>query len=238
MHAVDFSTPVVDTQQDVRLVSASTTQNCTDIVLERPFQTCDPSDLPVLEGVPQILIWSQSPSSDLSYHSGSRGHMTAVLRPLPPCPSSADATALEFHNCSLVLQRQLLLGDPAAGIMRVNVTLDQAPTGPGDANGTKYVCKYVRLPSDRKYHITGFTGIVGSQRLHHVVLFRCPSEGPSGGVSAARAAGEAFECTNESITCTVSSQHDQEPQNEQDSCQACAIAIGMLTSSKPTHSMP
>lgn len=38
---------------------------------------------------------------------------------------------------------------------------------------TTYMCKFIHLPSDRKYHIVSYTGVVTSKFLHHMVLDKC-----------------------------------------------------------------
>eukprot|EP00877_Chromochloris_zofingiensis_P000822 jgi/Chrzof1/10740/Cz05g10200.t1 len=83
---------------------------------------------------------------------------------------------------------------------------------------TTYMCKFIHLPSDRKYHIVSYTGVVTSKFLHHMVLDKCrrvrndfviqifrgASTVKPPGMTPQQAAGQPWDCTTSGPPCSES----------------------------------
>jgi hypothetical protein len=76
------------------------------------------------------------------------------------------------------------LTDPAAFPFDLVLYNHTAPPRP-----TSYICNYTQLPSDAKYHITGWQALEVSPVIHHMILYTCGTKRPD-----MADVGEAVEC--------------------------------------------
>ncbi|XP_067274799.1 DBH-like monooxygenase protein 2 homolog [Pseudorasbora parva] len=175
-HAVGNSIPVVDQQQNYKLLSLSESDGKTVLKFQRSIKSCDDKDLPITN-LPMKLIYAYGQSDDIVYHNNRRGTKEVNLlkympRVNPPNSKYFDMTMVDF-------------------------------TVP--ANQTYYHCKIMTAPTfDRKQHIyrvsasMNFTHMIyppicrssssltyfhflqiepfitNFDLVHHVLLYRCP----------------------------------------------------------------
>ncbi|XP_026113971.1 DBH-like monooxygenase protein 2 homolog [Carassius auratus] len=146
-HAVGKSMPVIDQQQNYKLLSLTESDGKTVMKFQRSISSCDQHDLPITN-LPMKLIYAYGQTDDITYHSTQRGTKELNLlkykpRVNPPNSSSFDITMFNF-------------------------------TVPD--NQTHYHCKIVRAPTfDRKQHIYRIEPVITNPDLvHHLLLYRCP----------------------------------------------------------------
>ncbi|XP_067239299.1 DBH-like monooxygenase protein 2 homolog [Chanodichthys erythropterus] len=146
-HAEGNSIPVVDQQQDYKLLSLIESNGKTVMKFQRSIESCDENDLPITN-LPMKLIFAYGQSDDIVYHSNRRGTKEVNLlkympRVNPPNSKYFDVTMVNF-------------------------------TVP--ANQTYYHCKVMRAPTfDRKQHIYRIEPFITNIDLvHHLLLYRCP----------------------------------------------------------------
>ncbi|XP_052390510.1 DBH-like monooxygenase protein 2 homolog isoform X1 [Carassius gibelio] len=146
-HAVGKSMPVIDQQQNYKLLSLTESDGKTVMKFQRSISSCDQHDLPITN-LPMKLIYAYGQTDDITYHSTQRGTKELNLlkympRVNPPNSSSFDITMVNF-------------------------------TVPD--NQTHYHCKIVRAPTfDRKQHIYRIEPVITNPDLvHHLLLYRCP----------------------------------------------------------------
>ncbi|XP_026113970.1 DBH-like monooxygenase protein 2 homolog [Carassius auratus] len=146
-HAGGNSMPVIDQQQNYKLLSLTESNGKTVMKFQRSISSCDQHDLPITN-LPMKLIYAYGQTDDITYHSTQRGTKELNLlkykpRVNPPNNSSFDITMVNF-------------------------------TVP--AKQTYYHCKIVRpLTFDRKQHIYRIEPVITNPDLvHHLLLYRCP----------------------------------------------------------------
>ncbi|XP_059354299.1 DBH-like monooxygenase protein 2 homolog [Carassius carassius] len=146
-HAGGNSMPLVDHQQNYKLLSLNESDGKTIMKFQRSIGSCDENDLPITN-LPMKLIYAYGQTDDITYHSTRRGTKELNLlkympRVNPPNSSFFDITMVNF-------------------------------TVP--ANQTHYHCKIVRAPTfDRKQHIYRIEPVITNRDLvHHLLLYRCP----------------------------------------------------------------
>ncbi|XP_052390511.1 DBH-like monooxygenase protein 2 homolog isoform X2 [Carassius gibelio] len=146
-HAVGNSMPLVDQQQNYKLLSLNESEGRTIMKFQRSIGSCDENDLPITN-LPMKLIYAYGQTDDITYHSTQRGTKELNLlkympRVNPPNSSSFDITMVNF-------------------------------TVP--AKQTHYHCKIVSAPTfDRKQHIYRIEPVITNPDLvHHMLLYRCP----------------------------------------------------------------
>ncbi|XP_016353205.1 DBH-like monooxygenase protein 2 homolog [Sinocyclocheilus anshuiensis] len=146
-HAVGKSMPVVDQQQNYKLLSLTESDGKTVMKFQRSIGSCDENDLPITN-LPMKLIYAYGQNDNITYHSTRRGRKELNLlkympRVNPPNSSFFDITMVNF-------------------------------TVP--AKQTHYHCKIMRAPTfDRKQHIYRIEPVITNFDLvHHLLLYRCP----------------------------------------------------------------
>ncbi|KAF4099805.1 DBH-like monooxygenase protein 2 homolog [Onychostoma macrolepis] len=146
-HAVGNSIPVVDQQQNYKLLSLTESDGKTVMKFQRSIGSCDDNDLPITN-LPMKLIYAYGQTDDITYHSTRRGTKELNLlkympRVNPPNTNFFDLTMVNF-------------------------------TVP--ATQTHYHCKIMKAPTfDRKQHIYRIEPFITNFDLvHHLLLYRCP----------------------------------------------------------------
>ncbi|XP_067274110.1 DBH-like monooxygenase protein 2 homolog [Pseudorasbora parva] len=146
-HAVGNSIPVVDQQQNYKLLSLNESDGKTVLKFQRSIKSCDENDL-TITNLPMKLIYAYGQSDDIVYHNNRRGTKEVNLlkympRVNPPNSKYFDMTMVNF-------------------------------TVP--ANQTYYHCKVMKAQTfDRKQHIYRIEPFITNFDLvHHVLLYRCP----------------------------------------------------------------
>uniref|UniRef100_A0A9J8CB34 Monooxygenase, DBH-like 1, like n=3 Tax=Cyprinus carpio TaxID=7962 RepID=A0A9J8CB34_CYPCA len=146
-HAVGKSMPLVDQQQNYKLLSLTESDGKTVMKFQRSIGSCDENDLPITN-LPMKLIYAYGQTDDITYHTNRRG--TKELNLLKYMPRVNPPNSNFFD------------------ITMVNFTVP--------ANQTHYHCKIVRAPTfDRKQHIYRTEPVITNPDLvHHLLLYRCP----------------------------------------------------------------
>ncbi|XP_042634352.1 DBH-like monooxygenase protein 2 homolog [Cyprinus carpio] len=146
-HAGGNSMPVVDQQQNYKLLSLTESDGKTVMKFQRSIEACDENDLPITN-LPMKLIYAYGQTDDITYHSNRRG--TKELNLLKYMPRVNPPNSKYFD------------------MTMVNFTVP--------ANQTHYHCKIVRAPTfDRKQHIYRIEPVITNFDLvHHLLLYRCP----------------------------------------------------------------
>uniref|UniRef100_A0A8C2H7N4 Monooxygenase, DBH-like 1, like n=1 Tax=Cyprinus carpio TaxID=7962 RepID=A0A8C2H7N4_CYPCA len=146
-HAVGKSMPLVDQQQNYKLLSLTESDGKTVMKFQRSIGSCDENDLPITN-LPMKLIYAYGQTDDITYHSNRRG--TKELNLLKYMPRVNPPNSNFFD------------------ITMVNFTVP--------ANQTHYHCKILRAPTfDRKQHIYRTEPVITNPDLvHHLLLYRCP----------------------------------------------------------------
>uniref|UniRef100_A0A8C1UL72 Monooxygenase, DBH-like 1, like n=1 Tax=Cyprinus carpio TaxID=7962 RepID=A0A8C1UL72_CYPCA len=146
-HAGGNSMPVVDQQQNYKLLSLTESDGKTVMKFQRSIEACDENDLPITN-LPMKLIYAYGQTDDITYHSSRRG--TKELNLLKYMPRVNPPNSKYFD------------------MTMVNFTVP--------ANQTHYHCKIVRSPTfDRKQHIYRIEPVITNFDLvHHLLLYRCP----------------------------------------------------------------
>uniref|UniRef100_A0A8C1UM66 Monooxygenase, DBH-like 1, like n=1 Tax=Cyprinus carpio TaxID=7962 RepID=A0A8C1UM66_CYPCA len=146
-HAVGKSMPLVDQQQNYKLLSLTESDGKTVMKFQRSIGSCDENDLPITN-LPMKLIYAYGQTDDITYHTNRRG--TKELNLLKYMPRVNPPNSNFFD------------------ITMVNFTLP--------SNQTHYHCKIVRAPTfDHKQHIYRIEPVITNPDLvHHLLLYRCP----------------------------------------------------------------
>ncbi|XP_026104691.1 DBH-like monooxygenase protein 2 homolog isoform X2 [Carassius auratus] len=146
-HAGGNSMPVVDEQQNYKLLSLTESNGKTVMKFQRSISSCDDKDLPITD-LPMKLIYAYGQTDDITYHSAQRG--TKELNLLKYMPRVNPPNSNFFD------------------ITMVNFTVP--------AKQTYYHCKIMKAPTfDRKKHIYRIEPVITNFDLvHHLLLYRCP----------------------------------------------------------------
>uniref|UniRef100_A0A8C0YK23 Monooxygenase, DBH-like 1, like n=1 Tax=Cyprinus carpio carpio TaxID=630221 RepID=A0A8C0YK23_CYPCA len=146
-HAQGNSMPVVDKQQNYKLLSLTESDGKTVIKFQRSISSCDENDLPITD-LPMKLIYAYGQTDDITYHSAQRG--TKELNLLKYMPRVNPPNSNFFD------------------ITMVNFTVP--------AKQTYYHCKIMKAPTfDHKRHIYRIEPVITNFDLvHHLLLYRCP----------------------------------------------------------------
>ncbi|XP_016411972.1 DBH-like monooxygenase protein 2 homolog [Sinocyclocheilus rhinocerous] len=146
-HAVGKSMPVVDQQQNYKLLSLTESDGKTVMKFQRSIGSCDENDLPITN-LPMKLIYAYGQNDNITYHSTRRGRKELNLLKYMPRVNPPNSNFFD--------------------ITMVNFTVP--------ANQTHYHCKIVRAPTfDRKQHIYRIEPVITNFDLvHHLLLYRCP----------------------------------------------------------------
>ncbi|XP_043076102.1 DBH-like monooxygenase protein 2 homolog isoform X1 [Puntigrus tetrazona] len=145
-HAVGTSIPLVDKQQNYKLLSLTESDGKTVMKFQRSISYCDENDLPIT-GLPMKLIYAYGETDEIAYHGNRRG--TKELNLLKYMPQSNPPNSNFFD------------------ITMVNFTVP--------ANQTYYHCKVMKIPTfDHKKHIYRIAPVITNVDIvHHLALYRC-----------------------------------------------------------------
>uniref|UniRef100_A0A671NDQ8 Monooxygenase, DBH-like 1, like n=1 Tax=Sinocyclocheilus anshuiensis TaxID=1608454 RepID=A0A671NDQ8_9TELE len=145
-HAVGKSIPLVDKQQNYKLLSLTESDGKTVMTFQRSIGSCDENDLPITN-LPMKLIYAYGQTDEIMYHSTRRG--TKQLNLLKYMPRINPPNSNFFD------------------ITMVNFTVP--------AKQTYYHCKIMKAPTfDRKRTFIIEPVITNIDVMHHLVLYRCP----------------------------------------------------------------
>ncbi|XP_050995493.1 DBH-like monooxygenase protein 2 homolog [Labeo rohita] len=146
-HAGGNSMPVVDQQQNYKLLSLIESDGKTVMKFQRSIDSCDKDDLSITD-LPMKLIYAYGQTDDITYHSTRRG--TKELNLLKYMPRVNPPNSNFFD------------------ITMVNFTIP--------ANQTHYHCKIMQAPTfGPKQHIYRIEPVISNIDLvHHLLLYRCP----------------------------------------------------------------
>ncbi|XP_043075757.1 DBH-like monooxygenase protein 2 homolog [Puntigrus tetrazona] len=146
-HAVGTSIPLVDKQQNSKLLSLTESDGKTVMKFQRSITSCDENDLPITD-LPMKLIYAYGETDEIAYHGNRRG--TKELNLLKYMPQSNPPNSNFFD------------------ITMANFTVP--------ANQTYYHCKIMKTPTfDHKRHIYRIAPVITNIDLvHHLALYLCP----------------------------------------------------------------
>ncbi|XP_026146155.1 DBH-like monooxygenase protein 2 homolog [Carassius auratus] len=146
-HAVAFSKPLVDEQQNYKRLSLTESNGKTVMKFQRSISSCDKNDLPITD-LPMKLIYAYGLTDEIKYHSNRRG--TKELNLLKYMPQVKSPNSKHFDMT----------------MINLNVPAKQ----------TYYHCKIMKAPTfDRKKHIYRIEPLITNiDVVHHLVLYRCP----------------------------------------------------------------
>nr|XP_055042461.1 DBH-like monooxygenase protein 2 homolog [Misgurnus anguillicaudatus] len=146
-HAAGNSMPVVDQQQNYKLLSLNQSDGKTVMKFQRSIESCDEDDLPITS-LPIKLIYAYGLNDDITYHDTRRGTKEVNLLRYKPRISPPDSQYFDLTTDNLTI-----------------------PT-----EKTYYHCKIIKGPTfSQKQHIYRFEPLIRNVDLvHHLLLFRCP----------------------------------------------------------------
>ncbi|XP_042584940.1 DBH-like monooxygenase protein 2 homolog isoform X1 [Cyprinus carpio] len=145
-HAGGNSMPVVDQQQNYKLLSLTESDGKTVMKFQRSIDSCDKDDLPITD-LAMKLIYAYGQTDDITYHSNRRG--TKELNLLKYMPHVNPPNSSFFD------------------ITMVNFTVP--------AKQTYYHCKIMKARFGPKQHIYRIEPVIENFDLvHHLLLYRCP----------------------------------------------------------------
>ncbi|CAG7732760.1 unnamed protein product [Allacma fusca] len=142
--------PKIDDHQDWELISASENNTHTILNFGRPFDTCDPEDLPITSATTKV-IWSMGMTDVIQYHAKRGSRSVNMFDPAPPKYDVSEFDTWELN---------------------VNTSL---PNG----QDTVYWCTCHRSPDFPEYkkHIVGFEVMLDNEEAlahnHHMILHNC-----------------------------------------------------------------
>ncbi|XP_043075759.1 DBH-like monooxygenase protein 2 homolog [Puntigrus tetrazona] len=166
-HAVGKSIPLVDKQQNYKLLSLTNSDGKTVMKFQRSISSCDENDLPITD-LPMKLIYAYGDTDEIAYHSNRRG--TKELNLLKYMPQSNPPNKKYFD------------------MTMINFTVP--------ANQTHYHCKIMKAPTfHSKQHIYRIEPVITNFDLvHHLLLYRCPPSVTSESFEAECYSGVDEEC--------------------------------------------
>ncbi|XP_072542242.1 DBH-like monooxygenase protein 2 homolog [Salminus brasiliensis] len=146
-HAVANFLPLLDEQQDYKLLSLTEADGKTVMKFERSISACDEDDYSITE-VPVKLIYAYGKTDNISYHASQRGTKEVNLLKFMPKARLPDSSYFD--------------------LTMTNFTVP--------AENTYYHCKVMNIPLlDQKYHIYRIEPLIENVDLvHHLLLYRCP----------------------------------------------------------------
>jgi len=140
--------PKVDAHQDLKLISAISSEDSLVVVFTRKIIPCDvDEDVAIQENETPIIF---AYGANFGYHAQNRG-----------------TTEIYFH--SIPTEKPL-----PADTRQVQILM---PPYNVPAKDTTYTCVPIEVPHDQKYHIVKWRPIIDPANLayvHHMVLFKCP----------------------------------------------------------------
>ncbi|ODM94234.1 DBH-like monooxygenase protein 1 [Orchesella cincta] len=150
MHATAMAPPILDTQSDWTLISASEDASKTYLKFSRLLNTCDKDgDYPISNDTVQV-IWSMGSSDTIAYHQSNRG--TKSLNFLLPDEDNFNP------------------GDYAHLDIVTDVEMPQ--------QDTTYWCSIHKIQAlNRKQHVVAFEALLDNElamnHTHHFIIFKC-----------------------------------------------------------------
>ncbi|OXA49591.1 DBH-like monooxygenase protein 1 homolog [Folsomia candida] len=155
-HATGETTPILDTQQDWRLLEAYelTAENKTILKFSRLLNTCDEQDFAIGNDTSRI-IWALGATDSIGYH-GATNRGTKSMNLVHATTPELDVSTLQNYTIA------------------VNITMP--------AIDTAYWCTFHKGPTlTGKHHIVAFDTLLPSlesfQHTHHFVVYTCKAPG-------------------------------------------------------------
>ncbi|KAI9347717.1 PHM/PNGase F domain-containing protein [Obelidium mucronatum] len=179
-------TPVADVQQDAFLLTAPpASATNTVFTFMRPIKTCDAADYEIVEGVAHHIVyaWGQSTTA-FGYH-GPTDRGNTVLTLLSASLNSTAGVQKEKAQ-KAVHKLQLSSSLQSLEIRFPNVTVP--------SQMTSYLCVHFEVPSDQKYHVVEFEGIVTTSVVHHMIMYGCYQKPAS--------FGDVYDCARMESACS------------------------------------
>eukprot|EP00877_Chromochloris_zofingiensis_P012957 jgi/Chrzof1/7915/Cz02g41050.t1 len=169
-HAEGFVPPVEDAHNDLVLVGLSVPESgAISAVLRRKLTPCDTQDLSIYPDQTYHVLWAHGQEWD--YHGpNNRGSQPLVL-----VPDNKNTTMSSSYNTTTTLTAPPVLsecGPKPLDIRTYDIIMRNVTT---PTNETTYLVQYFKLPTDRKYHILRYDGIINSPHMHHAVVYGCSS---------------------------------------------------------------
>ena len=175
LHSTGETLPLLDTSQDVRLLSSSRNGTHTELLFERR-DSCDPDDVPLAPDRAVTLIWAYSEEAPLTDSAGGADDLSQWLT---YHGARRGSKLLNLHRPGGV---QFAAGTSYLDILAPEVRL------PDDAR-TMYYCRITKLPAfPRKVHFIGFQGLIqpGSEGVSSTTSSCTSARCPSGGAPRSR----------------------------------------------------
>ncbi|XP_026125787.1 DBH-like monooxygenase protein 2 homolog [Carassius auratus] len=146
-HAGGNSMPVVDQQQNYKLLSLTESDGKTVMKFQRPIGSCDKDDLPITD-LPMKLIYAYGQTDDITYHSSQRGTKELNLLKYMPHVNPSNRSFFDITMDNFIVP----------------------------AKHTYYHCKILKAPTfGPKQHIYRIEPVIENVDLvHHLLLYRCP----------------------------------------------------------------
>ncbi|XP_051954256.1 DBH-like monooxygenase protein 2 homolog [Xyrauchen texanus] len=147
-HAEGNSMPLVDLQQNYKLLSLTESNGTTVMKFQRSIEACDENDFPITT-LPIKLIYAYGQTDDIAYH-GTTQRGTKELNMLRYMPRVTPPNSKYFN------------------MTMVNFTVP--------SRETYYHCKIMKAPTfNQKQHIYRIEPLIENFDLvHHLLLYRCP----------------------------------------------------------------
>jgi hypothetical protein len=167
------SGPVLDTQQDIKMVQVTQTSTYTYIVLSRPLDTCDRGqDLKIFNGTDQQVIFAYGGTYDPSLWRVAAAKAVPVrLNPLFFNATNATNTTASYYL-------DLYAQDPP-DLQNMVITTNNFVV----PKGTSFRCIDLDItpnlngpfddPTAHKYHTIRYGGVAGTPAFEHAVLYAC-----------------------------------------------------------------
>ncbi|KTF79969.1 hypothetical protein cypCar_00032010, partial [Cyprinus carpio] len=144
-HAVGKSMPLVDQQQNYKLLSLTESDGKTVMKFQRSIGSCDENDLPITN-LPMKLIYAYGQTDDITYHTNRRGTKELNLLKYMPRVNPPNSNFFDITMFTV-----------PANQTHYHCKIVRAPT------------------FDRKQHIYRTEPVITNPDLvHHLLLYRCP----------------------------------------------------------------
>ncbi|ORY33880.1 PHM/PNGase F [Rhizoclosmatium globosum] len=151
----------------------------------RPTKTCDSMDYEIVSGQQQHIIFAYGQSTtNIGYHGpNNRGNAVVTLY-----PATANSTVGIQKAKALKAVKQL------AATSNLNTVSIQFPNVTVPSTLTSYLCVHFELPSDQKYHVVQYEGIITTNVVHHMIMYGCTGKPSS--------FGDLYECSSMTAACS------------------------------------
>jgi hypothetical protein len=144
-YAAGFEMPVPDQHDDLKLLSASSSQDSNSytaaVMFQRRLVPCDEQDLPILLGTPGYVIWAFGDTYGQYHGQHKRGSKVLTLAPLPASETAGAGAANKrvrrpnilgaFQDAALDFTQFMFKGVDRRSLLAENLT--QADSGTGNS---------------------------------------------------------------------------------------------------------